>query len=180
MNAALELVRTDRQIGTTRSRSYFNSTCGNENDCSEVQALWRRNGVTGYAVELVYESATKLGYGSKGVRLATAVLNQRFTSNIQVHVAWLIPPGMCILGCCEFGDELIKRRVTIAYTRAIAKHRVEGCRFAVIQQPDLFVTLNGAGTRSQTQQSDRSHRRPDHCLEMLWFHGKTSLIGRLE
>src|SRR6185369_8408733 len=133
MNAALKLVRAYWKVGTAGSRSYFNSTRRNENDRSEVQAFGSRNRVAGNAVELVNEAATKLRYRSKRVRLATTILNQRVASNIQMHVARLISPGVCILGCCEFGDELIKRRVAIAHTGAIAKHRVEGCWFTVIQ-----------------------------------------------
>src|SRR6185369_11253472 len=133
MNAALKLVRAYWKVGTAGSRSYFNPTSRNENDCSEVQAFGSRNRVAGNAIELVNETTAKLSYGSERVRLATTVLNQRVASNIQMHVAWLISPGVCILGCRELGDELIKRRVTIAYAGAIAKHRVEAGWLTVVQ-----------------------------------------------
>src|SRR6185369_6341830 len=155
MNAALKLVRAYWKVGTAGSRSYFNTTSRNENDRSEVQAFGSRNRVAGNAVELVNETAAKLCYRSKRVRLAAAVLDQRVATNIQMHVARLISPGVRILGCRKFSDELIESRVAIAYAGAIAKHRVEGCWLTVVQQPDLLVALNGARARSQTQQSER-------------------------
>jgi hypothetical protein len=85
---------------------------------------------------------------------------------------------MCILGRCEFCDELIERSVAVAYARPIAEYCVKGRGIAVIQQPDLLVTLNGAGSRSQTQESDRGERSPDHgSIMRLSFHPKTSLFG---
>src|SRR6185503_3587587 len=97
----------------------------------------------------------------------------------QMHVAWLISPGMCILGLCQFCDKFVERRVAVAYAGAIPEYCVEGCGIAVIQQPDLFVTLNGACARSQTQESDRRQRRPNQGPKMrLSFHAeKTSLFG---
>ncbi len=133
MNAALKLVWAYRKIRTAGSRSCFNPTSGDENDRSQVQAFGSRNRVAGNAVKLVNETTAKLRHRSKRVRLATAVLNQCVASNIQMHVAGLISPGVCILGCCEFGDEVVKRSVAIAYAGAIAKHRIEGCWITVIQ-----------------------------------------------
>src|SRR6185437_881489 len=138
--------------------------------------------VAGNAVKLIDESATKLSYGSKGVRLATSVFNECRASNIHMDVAGLISPGMRILGRLQFCDELVKSGVAIAHAGAITKHCVEGRGIAVIQQPDFLVTLNCAGTRGQTQQSKRGHRSPDHCLKIrLSLHPKNLLVsGRLE
>ena len=131
MNAALKLVRAYRKIRTAGGRTHFNPTSRNENDSSEVQAFGSRNRVAGNAIKLVNETTAKLSYGSKCVGLATAILNQRVASNIQMHVARLISPGVRILGCCKFSDELIESRVAIAYAGAIAKHRVEGCGLTI-------------------------------------------------
>src|SRR5215213_3028077 len=98
-----------------------------------------------------------------------------------MHVARLISPGMCILGFFEFFDELSKRRMAIAYASTIAEYGVEGRGIAVVQQPDLLIALNGAGAGSQTQESERSHCRPNHGPKMrLSFHPKKSPWGRLE
>src|SRR5215216_5968572 len=153
MNAALKLVCAYRKIGATSSRSYFNTTSRDENYQSEVQAFRRGNRVAGNAIELRHESAAKLSYRSKSVRLATAILNQRRTSNVQLHITWLIAPFVCILGLFEFFDEFGECRVAISYASAIAKHGVESRGLAVVIHPDLLVALNGTGACGKAQQS---------------------------
>jgi hypothetical protein len=181
MNAALKLVCAYRKIGAAGSWSHFNTTSRDETYQSEVQAFGRGNRVAGNAVEFGNESAAKLSYGSKSVRLATAILDECRTSNIHLHITWLISPFVSILGLFEFFDELGKCRVAISDASTIAEHGVKSRGLAVVIEPYLLVALNGASACGKAQESDCSRHHPDHGSEITLLHAiKPPCPGRLE
>jgi hypothetical protein len=161
MNAALEAICADRCIRASRSRTFFSRASGNENYCSKIQALGSRNGITGNSVKFNHESATKIRDASKCMYLAATILDQCRASNIDVHLAWLVSPLMSVLGFFEFLNELSESRVPITNAGAVAQNLIESRGFAIVEQPDLFITLNGASAYSETQQSKSSERRPE-------------------
>src|SRR6185503_4829642 len=92
MNAALEPACANWSSRASRSRTFFSGTRGNENERSKVQALGRRNWVTGNAVKVGNKSATKISHASKCMNLAATILDQCVASNIEMHLAWLVSP----------------------------------------------------------------------------------------
>jgi len=150
VNAALILMCSDGQLSASRSRAVFGSTRWNKNDTSEIQALRRWNGITRNAVELVDKATAEFGDGRKRMYFAADIFDESRPANIEQHLARLIAPLVRILRCCQFRDEFVEGCVTIADTRTIAEHRIEGHGVTVVQQTDLLVALNGARTRGQT------------------------------
>src|ERR1700754_1535355 len=132
VNAALELMRSDREFGASRCRAFLSSASRDEDDRREVQALGRRNGITGNAIQIRDKSAAKLGYFSKGMHLATAILDERRAADVEQHIAWLIAPLVRVLGCFEFRDELVQGGVAVTDAGAVAEHRVEADGLTVV------------------------------------------------
>ena len=162
MNTTLEFVCSDREFGTPGSRPFLGTTRWDENYRAEVQALGSGNRIAGDAVELIDKSAAESRDRSKSMHLATAVLDESRASNIHFHCDWLVSPGVRVLSVFQFFDELIKCRVPVADARAVAQYRIESSRVTIVEQPNLLITLNGAGAGGQAQQTDGSECRPYH------------------
>lgn len=163
MYAALEFVRADREVGASGCRSFFSATRWDKDESGNVQALWGRNRVTGNSIEIGNKAAAELGYGSKGVCLTADILDERRAADIEQHIAGLIAPLVNVLGCYEFGDELVKRSVAVTDAGAFAEHGVEADRLTIVEQPDLLVALNG-GVCGETHGGHGGKREPNHCL----------------
>src|SRR6185503_10253335 len=99
---------------------------------SEIEALRSRNRITGNTIQFINEAAAKCRDGSEGVCLTTNVLDECGATSIEMHLARLVAPLVRILRCSEFCDELVKRRMSITYARAVAEYGVERSGFTVV------------------------------------------------
>ena len=105
------------------------------------------------------KTAAKLSDGRERVYLAAAVLNDRRTTDVEMHLAWLVAPLVRVLSLREFRDKLVKRCMTVADARAVAQHSVETGWFTIVVHADLLIALNGACADCQAQQSNSRKRR---------------------
>lgn len=97
------------------------------------------------------------------MEFTAAVFNDRRPSNIQVCLAWLVPPFVNVAGFFEFLDEFEKR--CFAITDAPAGHAGESDGIAIVVHAELLIALNCARAASQTEQSNGSERDPDYGAE---------------
>jgi hypothetical protein len=123
MNAALKPMRADWQTGTAGGWSFCHAT--RMNNVYQTKTLRRWHRITRNAIERVNKTATKLCYFSEGVIFTATIFNDGGASNIKQHLTGLIAPLVRILGCCQFTDELLKGRVSVADTDALAEYCIE-------------------------------------------------------
>src|SRR5688500_8163939 len=139
VDAALELADADWKIRTSCRRAVFSCARGNENHRPEVQAFGRGYRVAGNAVQIGNESSTKLSHLRKRVDFTAAILDLGRTANVQLCLARLITPFMRVLSCCEFRDECIKSRVSVADARAVAQHSIKTGGFTIVVHAEFLV-----------------------------------------
>src|SRR5919106_1114634 len=122
MDAALESSYADRQFRGPCRWALLACARRNEDNCAKVQTLRRRNRITGDAVQCSDKSASEIGNRRKRMHFTASVLDERGPSNIDVHLARLIPPLERVLSFCQFLIEFIERRVAIADACSIAEY----------------------------------------------------------
>jgi len=176
MDAALKAVNADWKTRSSCRRAIFCCARGNKNHRPEVQALGRWYRVAGKSIQVRNKPAAKSSDLCERVNFAAAVLNNRRPANVQVRLAGLVAPRVYILRFFQFFDELSKCSLTVTDARALAQHCIEAGGFTIVQHSKLLITLNSAGTDSETQYSNRRKRRPDCCAKTKPFLHEINLL----
>jgi hypothetical protein len=132
MNATLESSYADRHLSASCDRSIYSRAGWNESDSSKIKAFGRRHRITGDAVKLIDKSASESGNRRKRMYLTAAILYECWASNIEMHLARLVAPLVCVLSRCQFSDEFIKRRMPITNACTVTQDGIESSGVTVV------------------------------------------------